>query len=271
MSISPVVNDDILYHIASLSHKKEALPALTITCRAVLQDLAKILLVDDVPLRSESQLIRFLSWVSKDSLHRAPFIRGLIISNVSLYRTPFSVATRGRLTNFFDSLHSVLVLRRLSLQDAEFILDSHPNLAASISRLTTITELTLMPAGPRSACLLRSTLSRLKYVYLVIDGTDGWGEEVGQSSAHVLAAHTTSLLQLHWEAMWTLAIPGSPQYLNVLHLSVGPAMDPIIEDYLHAFPNLQSLKVFNLEWDDQVTMITPHRERNIGVQRRSGT
>ncbi|EIW62361.1 uncharacterized protein TRAVEDRAFT_45182 [Trametes versicolor FP-101664 SS1] len=271
MSISSVVNDDVLYHIASLCHKKEALLALIITCRAAFQDFAKLLLVDDVQLRSESQLISFLSWVSKDSLHRAPFIRGLLISNIPLHHTPFSVATGERLTNLFDSLRSVLALRRLSFQDAELILDSHPNLAASISRLTTITDLTLIPAGHRCSWLLQSTLSRLKYVHLVIDDTDGRGEEVGQSSAHVLAAHSTSLLQLHWVSTWTLAIPGSPQFLNVLHLSVGPSMDPIIEDYLLAFPNLQSLKVVNLDWDDTVTMITPHRERNIGVQRRTGT
>ncbi|OJT07648.1 hypothetical protein TRAPUB_1473 [Trametes pubescens] len=246
------------------------------TCRAVSRDLAKLLLVDDVELRSGSRLISFLSWVSRDLLHRAPFVRGLIIF---ICPPLYSEAEGEMLTYFFVFLRSVLTLRCLTLQDAEATLELHPNLVAAIAELTTIIDLALIDAGPRSCWLLRSTSSRLEYVNITIrDNGDDWEMNQDTHLAYSLATHTSSLGELRTISIWNLVAPGCPQYPNLRHLSVGEMELPIIEDYVHAFPNLQSLEVFEEEeedcvygWDDELTVITRHRERNIEARRHIGT
>ncbi|PIL22888.1 hypothetical protein GSI_15584 [Ganoderma sinense ZZ0214-1] len=244
---STLLNMDVMHVILSYA-TRNVVSDLMKTCHVLNSEGSKYLLKEGVVVESEVQLLSFIFFLvarnNPDNCHR----RMSLFDNLSLHLDFPSPDVGIGLCHVFENLFPLASnFTFLEIHDAEALLASHPPLGAAIAKLTTLQTLELFSAGEHCAMLLHTLQSHLFTARLTFGDVDGDPEDVipelDRNPIYLLHGSQSTLESL--DTSFSASSPWhGPRYPNVTTLSLSYLDLPSIEDYIRAFPNLQSLSTF---------------------------
>ncbi|KAI0640624.1 hypothetical protein C8Q79DRAFT_930527 [Trametes meyenii] len=262
-----LVNFDILAYIISLSRCRRTRAVITRTCRFLRQSCSKYLIDETMWFQEEYTMWGFWGWICGDARNRAPFIRGLDFTGFTFHDP--KVAGR-LLARNLSLLSPFLSISRLTIDDADVFLGSHPDLIPAIAGLTTLTDIALYDVGDNARALLRSSRAALNTVVAEaeIGVPDVRVRPVDTDPTIILASQTRSLTSLTVLRM-NVSLQGV-RFPKVTCLVLKEMPLPLTRAYVHAFPNLRKLSIFGERWseDPSESWLTPSFEGNIITSRR---
>ncbi|KAM5534617.1 hypothetical protein V8D89_011710 [Ganoderma adspersum] len=228
-------NVDVMHIIMSYADRR-VVSSLMNTCNALNSAGTKYLLEDGIFLRREEGLVSFMWFLwargnASERFRRITFLKKLTLD----FNHPTDSIARS-----LEALFEILALAApdftfLTIWTAEPLLVLHPPLGTAIAKLAKLKTLQLFQTGEHCATLLRTLQSSLVTVKL----------HFGQYRLNpilLLEGSRSTLESL--STSFALSSPDGPCYANVTHLELSCADLPYIEDYIRAFPNLQSLTSF---------------------------
>ncbi|KAM5538670.1 hypothetical protein V8D89_007699, partial [Ganoderma adspersum] len=268
-SAAELWNIDVMHIVMSYADRT-VVSNLMKTCNTLNSAGTRYLLENGVSLRREEGLVSFVwfLWARGDS--NECFRRVTLLNKLTLdFHDPKESTAR-----ILESLFGILArgasnLTFLKIWAAEALLALHPPLGAAIATLTQLKILDFFRAGEHCAKLLRTLQSSLVTVkiYFATYSTEREDEVLAEPDVNpilLLEGSQSTLESL--SASFALSSPDGPCYTNVTHLELSCAGFPYIEDYIRAFPNLQSLTSFEyagfgdeLEWHERREIAMVHQ------------
>ena len=263
-SAAELWNIDVM-HIVMSHADRTVVSNLMKTCNTLNNAGTRYLLEDGVSLRHEEGLVSFVRFLWARGGSNECFRRVTLLSKLTLdFHDPKESTAR-----ILESLFGILArgasnLTFLKMWAAEALLVLHPPLGATIATLTQLKTLDFFRAGEHCAKLLRALRSSLvtMKIHFATYSREGEDEVLAEPDVNpilLLEGSQSTLESL--STSFGLSSPDGPCYPNVTHLELSCADFPYIEDYIRAFPNLQSLTCFEyagfgdeLEWHERREM-----------------
>ncbi|KAM5538704.1 hypothetical protein V8D89_007733 [Ganoderma adspersum] len=265
-------NVDVMHIIMSYADRR-VVSSLMNTCNALNSAGTKYLLEDGIFLRREEGLVSFMWFLgargnASERFRRITFLKKLTLD----FNHPTDSIARS-----LEALFEILALAApdftfLTIWTAEPLLVLHPPLGTAIAKLAKLKTLQLFQTGEHCATLLRTLQSSLVTVKLRFGqySREPENEDLPASDVNpilLLEGSQSTLESL--STSFALSSPDGPCYANVTHLELSCADLPYIEDYIRAFPNLQSLTSFQyavfageLEWHERREIAMAHQAQH---------
>ncbi|KAI0690930.1 hypothetical protein C8T65DRAFT_87260 [Cerioporus squamosus] len=273
--LSPALHWDVLREVA-LCANRSTCATLMLSCRFFYHEAAKSILYEEIPLRTEHQVAKFLWFLHADNDYRSRYVRNLYLGCYNLMLPT--------LDSLVHSMTRMAGLEHLRIGDGEALLNEFPELADVIGEMTCLRHLDIGYAGHLTCALLESMQSSLVSIRLNWMGYDEGFFDTEVSSDRLnqyhpvpfLAKWASRLEELACEAWYTGAdVPVFTQvYPKLRTLELSRDDFPLVVPYIRAFPNLQQL-TFQTDHSDQYNdcdelslpeEIRQHRKGNISSQ-----
>ena len=265
-------NLDIMHIIMSYASRR-VVSSLMNTCNALNSAGTKYLLEDGVFLRREEGLESFICFLWARDNPSECFRRVTFLKKLTLH---FNYPTES-MARSLECLFEIVApaapgFTFLEIWAAEALLILHPPLGTSIANLAKLKTLQLFQTGEHCATLLRTLQSSLVTVKLHFGHytREPENEDLALPDMNpilLLEGSQSTLESL--STSFALSSPDGPCYTNVTHLELSCADLPYIEDYIRAFPNLQSLTSFEctgfadeLEWHERRDIAMAHQAQH---------
>ena len=272
-SSAALLNTDIMHIIMSYA-TRNAVSGLMKTCHTLNSEGAQYLLRDEVSIECDAQLLSFMCFLMArnnpdDCVRRMSFFNKL-----SLHFDYPSPDIAILLTGIFEIIVGAgFSFTSLKVSWAEDLLRAHPLLGAAIAKLTTLKTLELSFAGAHCAALLRTLQSKLVAADITFGDTDHEDEDLPECDRNpllLLRGSQSTLKSL--STGHSVSFLRGPRYTNVTHLSLSYISLPIVEGYIHAFPNLRIFSALECSvYRDDSEVWEDRRMTSIEYQARHGT
>ncbi|PIL22877.1 hypothetical protein GSI_15573 [Ganoderma sinense ZZ0214-1] len=260
-------NVDVMHIIMSYADRR-VVSNLMQTCSALNYAGTKYLLADGLALRSEYGLVSFLCFLYARGFPGECVRRLTPLNKVTIdFHKPTENIPPALEFLFEIFALAAFNLTSLTIGEAEALLASHPSLGTAMAKLTTLKTIDFLQTGQHCATLLRTLRSSLVTVNIHFDLDSGEPEnevpaESDMNPILLLEGSKSTLESLR--ASFAVSSPDGPCYPNVAHLELSYTVLPYIEDYIRAFPNLQSLASFYCAgFQDALTW---HSRREMAMQ-----
>nr|VWP00899.1 RAS1 [Ganoderma boninense] len=241
-------NLDVMHIIMTYAGRR-VVSNLMQTCNALNYAGTKYLLADGLTLRHEIGLLSFLFFLHARGTP-GECIRRLTLLNklsIDLYKPTENVPP---ILQFFFEILALAAsnLTFLHISAAEALLALHPTLGPAIAKLRTLKTIDISETGIHCATLLRTLRSSLvtAKIHFGIHSAEPEDEappEPDMNPILLLQGSQSTLESL--SASFPVSRPDGPCYANVTHLELFCTGLPYVEDYIRAFPNIQSLTYFH--------------------------
>nr|VWO99781.1 Autophagy-related protein 17 [Ganoderma boninense] len=257
-------NLDVMHIIMSYADRR-VVSNLMRTCNALNYAGTKYLLADGLTLRHKIGLLSFLFFLHARGTP-GECIRRLTLLNklsIDLYKPTENVPP---ILQFFFEILALAAsnLTFLHISAAEALLALHPTLGPAIAKLRTLKTIDISETGVHCATLLRTLRSSLvtAKIHFGVHSAEPEEEvppEPDMNPILLLEGSQSTLESL--SASFPVSRPDGPCYANVTRLELFCTGLPYVEDYIRAFPNIQSLTYFHyaalqaeLSWHERRVM-----------------